>query len=346
MAVPGFWLLATTGMRISNEVRALSHKAAERAELSRLSGDIAKVLEARRERERLAASVEAARRIAEETSKSWLDRGEVPVGKFREEQKRARAQQYRDQVSVKLAKDRERLARKNAATPQEIGPTSERVAKEETGAVTKLPTPIRDDGTRLGARTHAVQAPYERYQNVLPQDLLAAAVQAVTDILTAESGPKVTASYDGVPVTSFGARHGGVQDYVREKTALVDEMRATLDREFLEVIDWVITSTVIKPSGESMTLADVGRKVSPWQPGKSGEKDTAVGFGRMYQTLVRLREFYALQGALGKQTTPPSPAEVRRLLTAGAARLQRHREQYGRHLENEEKKSRMQGGGR
>lgn len=332
----------------------MSDKAADRAALSTLSAQIEGVLAARREREKLAASIEAQQRAGAESAKPWIDRGEVPIGKFRAEQKIARAQQMRDQVSIKLAKERERAGRKNAAQAQaegktqteEVGPTPERVAKEEAGAVSQMLTPIRDDGTRFGTRTHAVAAPYERYQKVLPQDLLAAAVQAVTDILTAESGPRVTSSYDGTPVTSFGARHGGVQDYVREKTALVDEMRATLDREFLEVIDWVITSSVIKPSGEAMTLADVGRKVSPWKPGHSGEKDTAVGFGRMYQTLVRLREFYSRQGALGKQTEPPRPEEVRRLLTAGAARLQRSREQYGRHLENEEKKRKMLSGGR
>lgn len=293
-------------------------KASERERLRSLQPQIEIALAARRAREVLAAPAAA---------KQQLDAA------------LQRAHELRAQVSIAAAKERaKRLPTKGAPPLVALGPTPERVAKEDKDAVTTVATPIRDDGTRMGMRTHAVQPPYERYQDSLPQDLLAAAVQAVSDILTAEAGPKVTASYDGVPVTSFGARHGGVQDYVREKAALVDEMRATLDRDFLKVIDWVITRTVIKSSGEAMSLADVGREVSPWEPGKKGEKDTAVGFGRMYQTLVRLREFYALQGALGKQTTPPSPAEVRRLLTAGAARLQRRREQYARHLENESKK--------
>ncbi len=241
----------------------------------------------------------------------------------------ARTQALRDQVSIAVAKQRKNSQRKNAADEGPLGPTPERAAKEAEGMV-KIVPPIDSGNNLTSTRTHRALAPHERYQSVIPSDMLAAAVQAVTDILTAESGARITGSYGEAMGGVYGARHGGVHDYVREKASIVTEMRATLDPEFMKIIDDLLIQRVVDQTGRPVSLADTGRRMSPWAAGHKGENDTKVGFGALWVTLARLREFYQQQRALGKQPIPASPDAVRRLLTAGAARVQRMREQHAR----------------
>jgi hypothetical protein len=207
--------------------------------------------------------------------------------------------------------------------------TPERAAKESEGMV-KIVPPIDSGNNLTSTRTHRALAPHERYQAVIPSDMLAAAAQAVADILVAEAGPRVTAAYGDAPVGVYGARHGGVQDYAREKASVVAEMRATLDPEFMKIIDDLLIQRVVDQTGRPVSLADTGQRMSPWAAGHKGENHAKVGFGALWVTLARLREFYSQQRALGKQPIPASPDAVRRLLTAGAARVQRMREQHAK----------------
>lgn len=201
-----------------------------------------------------------------------------------ERAREARMEELRSQVSAVVAKQRVNARRKNAA------PTA-------VMAQPLPPPPVVD-----------------RYRASLPPEFLKAATQLVVDFLSAEAGPHMTARYSHSG--GGGGRPGRMNELVLEKRETVREIRATWDPAFLEVIDWLLLRSVINPDGSAMTLADAGRKISPWKP---GEKDTAIGFGRLYQTLALARRYYERRSL--KTSVAPTADEVHELLNEGLRRL-------------------------
>ena len=149
------------------------------------------------------------------------------------EERIAFKQKLHQQISIHAAKMRERQGRRNAAEGP-LGPTPERIAKSQDGAIGKeaahqqIAPPIREDGTggaRSNVRTHTMLAPLDRYKDKLPGNLEAAGRKLLRLFLAAEAGAKITAAYDGTPASAFGARHGGVADYAREAYSTGEHIR-------------------------------------------------------------------------------------------------------------------------
>jgi len=246
---------------------------------------------------------------------------------------RAQVARFQNEISAYAAKQREKQGRKNAK-PDYNGPTPERIAKTETERVYEIPPPIGTGGERTLTRAYEVRAPIDVYKAAIPDELLAAGTRLIADFLISEAGPRMTGNYTGVPGGVAGPRHGGVADHIREAQSTVTLIRAEWGRDFLTVVDWVITGAVRQQDGSSLRLADLGRRISPWT---SRERDQSIGYGMFYMTLALAARFYARQRALGRLRQPPSPQEVAALLTEGRARLQRYREHMGRQQEREAK---------
>lgn len=264
---------------------------AARAVLQSLSGDIERVLRERRERE-------AREQLAA-----------PPAAKAIVDKRMALADEMRRQVSIVVAKQREREGRRNAALQpvrhpqpktQMIGPTPERLAKAggDDGMI-KLVPPISDGGTRPSTRAHRIALPLDnpRYLAALPSTADEIARDLVHIFLLATAGPKVTGSYDGVPSTAGGARSGGVQDHVRQAHAMVEDIAASLGEAVVRDITWFVTGQTVKPDGSAMRLADSGRMMSPWAV--NDEKDTAIGWGGLYRSLQVVARFMAQRRAAG-----------------------------------------------
>jgi hypothetical protein len=314
---------------------AVPSKSLGKMLLDEFAPQIEKMAAADRIRQQIKASETARLNRDRSVPKDPLELPSVATGKYRDQQKEARLRRIAEEVSVVAAKKRQRerddaLARKNARHEGPITPTPERLAKAAQGMA-----------VGAAVKSHQTKTVLNTYGRVIDPELVAAGTQLICDWLTAEAGPRVTGSYEGTPAGVSGARHGGVNDYVRECQSTVSLMRAEWHPQFVRVVEWFLAVTVLKPDGSEHKLEDMGRTISPWTP---VEKHQGIGFGLFYATLALAARFYGRQRALGRQKTPPTPAEVKALLNAGAARLQERRESYQRQVDADERRRGMRGG--
>lgn len=262
----------------------------------------------------------------------------IALDEDRAARRRENIARFTSAVSAYAAKQRANSSRKNARTDYN-GPTPERAAKAEHG-IQQIYAPIGHSNQLTGAKAHRIVDPLEHYRSHIPRELVDAGVRLITDFITAEAGPRVTGTYSGTPGGVAGARHGGVADHIRGAQATVSLIRAEWAREFQLVVDWVLTGLVQNQDGSPLTLADLGRRISPWT---RGEKDSAIGYGMFYMTLVLAARFYQRQRALGRLSQPPDPLSVKLLLREGSARMQAQRERLARLKAAEERIARGQG---
>lgn len=260
-----------------------------------------------------------------------LEKGDhVDIEELIEASKQAEAQRQRrvefeTQISVAVAKKRAQQGRKNAAE-RDNSPTPERVAKlaEQERDVTAITPPIKDKDTRALTKTYMVQAPLERYKAHLRPGLEETARRLLNVFLLADTGPRVTSSYEGMTTAGVpSARSGGVQDHVRWATAMARVIETEWPVEFVEAKDWLLTQVVIKQSGAAMKFEDIGQKMGlPW---KSPDTHKGAGFGRFIDMLIIAERFFARQDATG-WADPPSAAATQALQSELRARAQVRRE--------------------
>ncbi len=318
-------------------------KAETRAVLREYQTDIEDAIrraireEAVREKLKLIGAPKAKERVEAQAELPWLERSiDVPTGKYRDEQKFARARRMQESVSVAMAKRKEAQQRKNAA-PEFVGPTPERMAKEDPDeGVRKLAPPITDPTTRTNTRAYQMQAPLDRFEKILSPEQVQAGRYLRDLFLAAEVGQRVTGSYGDGGGSVPGPRHGGVLDFARQAACTVEKVRKDWPEGLVKGIEWFITQQVIHQDGSPMRFEEMGATIIPW---KSQDGQKASGYTRFIDVLDMAVKYFRNDLWM----TPQLQADA---LSAARAGAQIKRERLAKMSNREQERLQsMQGGG-
>lgn len=236
------------------------------------------------------------------------------------------------QLSIALAKKKQNGTRKNASV-QYNGPTPERAAKAHEGVASEVVIPSQ--GPVPAVRSHTVQSPLEKYKYHLRPGLEDTARRLLKIFLLAETGGRVTSSYEGMSGNVPGPRSGGVQEHVRWATAIAQVIESEWPKEFVEVKDWFLLEITVNQNGSAMKFEDAGLKMGiPW---KSPDTHKGAGYARFVDMLIVAEKFLQRQDALG-WADPPNANATRALQSELRARAQVRRE-----IENRRSRNRRDG---
>jgi hypothetical protein len=239
----------------------LGEKAKTRAELQSLQGEIDRVARESKERQKLAATVEM--------------------------QKVAR------QKAAKIARVAAAIEEERAPPPApDNAPTRERQAKL-LGEATISP-PVKDKETRANTRVHEAHGVVEFYAGKWSYEQLQGARHLVQKWHETGIEPRITANYDGTPVSAamFGPRSAGLVGKRRDAYTEWMQIEAITKAHFFEggwnLIRWFVIETVrVAKEGATMTdqLTEAGRRLAPFVKDKERAWGVAIG------SLQRIFEF-------------------------------------------------------
>ena len=318
---------------LDQDISELTGKAADRRFLEGLQPVIERAAREGHEREKLKSAPKAQRRVARESEKPWLDRDiNVPTGKYRDEQK---MQRFAEQVSVFADKQRRNAARRNARVADEpIGPTQERYFRGGEG-IDAITPPIGSHAVTVGIKAHIVRRPIDTDRDRIGDRRYDAALRFLRDYDAVVLGTKrIIADLDSVGGGSFGPRHGGVTDSVRESAARLHLLQQLSGNEIWRVLEQLVAQTHDVKKGRPVTVEEFGHELT----GYSRDQARSAGVAAMALALSFVVNFYRREDALSRGDV--STAEEIR------ARLQIRRERLERERRDEERKRATTGGGR
>lgn len=120
---------------------------------------------------------------------------------------------YASEISAFTANVRKRGQRANAAAPEVVGPTPERLAK--AAYYDDILVPVKDDATRATHRVTRVRTSFEALSDKLSEEDMQALARWVKVYFDAQSGRSVISGYGEGGGTAYGPRSGGVPDHAR-----------------------------------------------------------------------------------------------------------------------------------
>jgi hypothetical protein len=198
----------------------------------------------------------------------------------------------------------------------ETAPTPERVARALEGV---------EQST--GSRAYRVRNPLEIHKARFAPQLVAAAVRYLKNRDAVETAAKTTGDWSGMPnLRSGAAKPGGVHDPRRQDAAELAYVEATLEDEFIHLLDLLAAGVEAHRNNQPKTVADIARAVLLY---RNQDSATAAGVGMLWGALVRLNSIYHKLRAYDRKVSTPEEITARlmeRRRKAATAAEQFHRE--------------------